>query len=63
MRSISLIFVIIFSAALVVLAGCKPEEQGRPLRYQKGVYGGKADEKLTAEEIRQLRLRGETQRQ
>ncbi|GBF26778.1 hypothetical protein MnTg02_01819 [bacterium MnTg02] len=63
MRSKSAILVILLSAAVAVLSGCKAEEQGRPTTYEKGVYGGKADKKLTGEQVRSLRHRGGLQRQ
>lgn len=44
-----------FTAGLA-LAGCKDTE--RPTSYNKGVYGGKADTKLTAEQVEALRQRG-----
>ncbi|MDP6175106.1 MAG: hypothetical protein QGF09_13150 [Rhodospirillales bacterium] len=36
------------AALAVTLGACRPEEQGRILSYQKGVYLGKADSPLTA---------------
>ncbi len=47
-------------AGLLVLAGC--QDTGRPLSYEKGVYGGKADTKLTAGQLEALRHRGALQR-
>ena len=44
--------------ALVVLAGCRPEEQGRPLNYEPGMYpGGKPASSLSEDELAQLRQR------
>jgi len=44
--------------ALVVLAGCRPEEQGRPLNHQPGMYpGGKPASSLSEDELAQLRQR------
>ena len=34
------------------LAGCREAEQGRTLDFNKGVYQGRADEKLGAEQTR-----------
>ncbi len=53
MRVISLSLAL---AAALALAGC--QDTGRPLDYNKGVYGGKADTKLTSEQVNTLRLRG-----
>lgn len=50
------ITVIVLAFAAVALAGCK--DTGRPAAYNKGVYGGKADTKLTPEQVNTLRLRG-----
>ncbi|MDH3661803.1 MAG: hypothetical protein OEU92_17540 [Alphaproteobacteria bacterium] len=38
-------------------AGCRDDEQGRPMVKQKGVYEGSADEALTAERLLDLRSR------
>lgn len=43
-------------ASAIVLAGCKDTD--RPLSYTKGEYGGKADTKLSAEQVETLRQRG-----
>ena len=43
-------------AGALALAGCKDTD--RPLSYNKGVYGGKADTKLTSGQVDALRLRG-----
>jgi len=37
-----------------VLAACKSEEQGRITYYQPGVYLGKPDTSLSAEQVRRL---------
>lgn len=44
------------------LAGCREAEQGRTLDFNKGVYQGQADEKLDAEQNKELRERVERQR-
>ncbi|MBU2582154.1 MAG: hypothetical protein KJ622_10585 [Alphaproteobacteria bacterium] len=43
------------------LAGCREEEQGRPLSHQPGVYTGKKDEKLDAAQVEALRERSRLQ--
>lgn len=48
-------------AGVLALAGC--EGTDRPTSYNKGVYGGKADTKLTAEQLEVLRHRGGMQAQ
>ena len=47
-------------ACALALAGC--EGTDRPTSYNKGVYGGKADTKLTTEQLKALRHRGGVQR-
>jgi hypothetical protein len=48
----------VVSFALVVLAGCRPEEQGRPLHYEPGVYPGKKPaSSLGQDDLAQLRQR------
>jgi hypothetical protein len=39
------------------LGGCREEELGRPLFYDKGKYQGTADEPLSPETVEQLRQR------
>jgi outer membrane protein assembly factor BamE (lipoprotein component of BamABCDE complex) len=53
--------ILVALAGALALAGCKDTD--RPLSYNKGVYGGKADTKLTAEQIETLRHRGMRQAQ
>lgn len=42
-------------AALV--AGCRENEQNRPLAFDKGVYGGPADQEVSEETRKQLQDR------
>ena len=39
------------------LAGCRAEEQDRPLEYRKGVYGGAEDEAVTQDARDSLKRR------
>lgn len=50
------ISVALLAASALALSGCKGTD--RPLSYEKGVYGGKTDEPLTAEQVETLRQRG-----
>ncbi|MEX0694185.1 MAG: hypothetical protein WD075_07075 [Rhodospirillales bacterium] len=44
--------------ALLALAGCRPEEQGRPLNYESGVYPGTMpSSSLSEDDLAQLRQR------
>lgn len=43
------------------LLGCRKEEQGRVLLYEKGTYLGKADDKLDQEKVNTLRVRVSSQ--
>ena len=55
---------LLISLAAIILCGlalsaCKSEEQGRPLRFQKGTYGGAPDTALSEEVRRNLRARAD----
>jgi len=39
------------------LIGCKKEEQGRPLSYNKGIYEGDPDNSLTENNVYNLKKR------
>lgn len=41
----------------LMIAGCREEEQGRPLSHTPGVYQGAEDETLTGDEVRSLQQR------
>ncbi|MEZ5934359.1 MAG: hypothetical protein R3F54_20945 [Alphaproteobacteria bacterium] len=41
----------------LIAAACREDEQGRPMVKQKGVYEGRADEKLGDERVMDLRSR------
>ncbi len=44
--------------ALIALASCRPEEQGRPLHYEQGVFQGKQESTpLSDADLAQLRQR------
>ena len=42
---------------MLVLAGCRAEEQGRLINYEPGVYKGKPDTQLTEAQRKELRQR------
>lgn len=44
-------------AVAVALAGCRADEQDRPVALEKGVYQGQKDTTLTEEQRRELRER------
>lgn len=48
--------------ALTGLAGCREQEENRPIKLEKGQYEGKTDTGLTDAQRRELRLRGEQQK-
>lgn len=50
----------LLAAITLILGGCKDTD--RPLSYNKGVYAGKADQKLTSEQVEALRHRGDYQK-
>ncbi|MBX2854626.1 MAG: hypothetical protein KTR21_06550 [Rhodobacteraceae bacterium] len=47
--------------ALAALPGCREAEQDRPMSYQKGVYGGQADQEIDDETRQKLRDRAKYQ--
>lgn len=47
--------------APLVLGACREDDQGRILRYKKGVYLGQPSPKLSEEQERQLRERAQYQ--
>jgi hypothetical protein len=47
--------------ALAMLAGCREDEQDRPLSYSKGTYQGKPDTALPDETLGALRQRAQIQ--
>ena len=58
-RTVSSRWIIVLAAASLtaVLAGCRENEQGRPLSFDKGTYGGQVDQSIDAETRRQLQDR------
>ena len=44
----------VIAVSVVVLAGCRAEEQGRVTEYQAGVYLGKKDTQLSKAQVRDL---------
>lgn len=53
--------VVLGVVALAALAGCREHEQGRPLSYSKGEYGGKPDSGLNEQTLDALRQRAHHQ--
>jgi hypothetical protein len=53
----TLFTVIGIAACLMALAGCRAEEQGRILFYDKGTYLGPKEPPLSAEKLKELRKR------
>lgn len=48
--------------AVLVLAGCRPEEQGRPLSFEPGVYKGEKLQPLSDDQLRALQDRSRIMR-
>jgi hypothetical protein len=46
----------------LAISGCRSEEQNRPLTFEKGTYEGQQDQKLTDEQLSELRQRANAQR-
>jgi len=49
------------AVAMAAVAGCREEEQDRPLIFEKGTYLGKPDQKLTDAQAQELRSRARNQ--
>jgi len=60
-KHLRLVILGVLLAALPVVSGCRKEEQGRILHYQKGTYLGKPDQKLSAAQEQELRARTRSQ--
>lgn len=48
--------------ASLAIGGCRNEEQNRTLNFEKGTYRGQPDQKLTEEQLLELRHRADNQR-
>lgn len=53
--------VVVGLVALAALAGCREQEQGRPLTYSKGTYQGQPDDGLRDDTLEALRQRAQRQ--
>jgi len=54
--------VVALASFMAALSSCAEEEQNRLLSYEKGAYLGKADQSLSAEQVRELTARAGIQR-
>jgi len=54
--------VVALASFIAALSSCAEEEQNRLLSYEKGTYLGKADQSLSAEQVRELTARAGIQR-
>ncbi|MEM8877611.1 MAG: hypothetical protein AAGD23_07035 [Pseudomonadota bacterium] len=52
-----LLVLIAAGSVAAMVAGCRENEQGRPLAFDKGVYGGQADQQISDETRKQLQDR------
>jgi len=50
------------AASLLLVAGCRENEQNRPLDFQPHVYQGNKSPSLTEKQTRELQERGNLQR-
>ena len=57
-QSILFLFLIAVGFAL---GSCRSEEQGRPTEFKQGEYLGQSDQKLSAEQVNELRFRARNQ--
>jgi hypothetical protein len=56
------VLIVALAGAVLLVTGCREEEQDRPFVYDKGTYQGQADEKLAQDQIEALRQRAASQR-
>lgn len=56
------IILTVLAVSGVAVSACKKEEQGRPLSFTKGTYGGAPDTALSEETRRALRARADKMR-
>ena len=61
-RRLTALLAVAAVVAASLLVGCREEEQGRVLRYEKGTYLGQKDSGLTEEQRNALRARAQQQR-
>ncbi len=61
MRAPRVIGLLGLAACLLLVQGCREEEQDRILLHEKGVYQGPGDEPLGPEQLDDLRERARTQ--
>ncbi|MFN0262990.1 hypothetical protein ACKTEK_03835 [Tepidamorphus sp. 3E244] len=48
---------LVAASLALTLQACRENEQERPLSFEKGVYSGEPDQKLSAEQTDELRRR------
>ena len=53
---------VLILGAVLALAGCREEEQGRSLTFEPGIYRGEKPAALTDEQVRALQERSRTMR-
>ena len=53
---------ILFAISTIFISSCRQDEQNRVLNYEKGVYLGKKDSKLSEKQITTLKLHTSRQR-
>jgi hypothetical protein len=56
------ILLMLFILSTFLVSSCREEEQNRVLNYNKGVYLGKQDTRLTEQQITKLRIHTSRQR-
>ena len=54
--------VLVLVVCNLAVAGCTPEDGNPPMLYQQGEYQGKADQQLSAQDVRKLQERAEMQK-
>jgi len=53
---------LVLGVVALAVAGCREEEQGRPLTFEPGVYKGEKSQPLSEDQLRALRDRSRMMR-
>lgn len=62
MKSATYLAPFIAAGLMLSLTACREAEQNRPLMHTPGVYAGKKDEKLSKQQVEELRARAQNLR-
>jgi hypothetical protein len=61
-RTAGRVWLLAVLGAVLLLQGCREDEQDRPLLYDKGTYLGEKEPPLDAQQVDELRFRAQNQK-